>query len=113
LNLRAEEGLKWGDGVSRFRDSRVYTVIGPDEGFNWFCGMMTNSFPTVEDYDCLRPINDGDVHISRRVAFAHYNGCGHNVFFKYYRAPPKDFRAPSKCPLKDGGIIDPESEDLP
>jgi hypothetical protein len=74
-----------------------FTVIGPDERFVLFGG-----YP-------LRPVNDGEEKISRKVAYAHYSRCGHNVFFKYHHG----FRAPSRCPLGDGSIIETESEELP
>ena len=55
----------------------------------------------------LRPVNGGEEDISVNVAFAHYSGCGDDIFFKYYYG----FRAPSRCPHEDGGYL--EVEELP
>jgi hypothetical protein len=74
-----------------------FTVIGPEEHLV--------HYPEV-GYP-LRPVNDGEENISRKVAFAHYQGCGDSIFFKY----DYGFRVPSRCPRGDGGYL--EAEDLP
>lgn len=108
-NLWAQKGLKWGYGQSNAYKGTIYTVIGPDEGFYWFCGMATDRIPTVESYRWLRPVFGDEIHISNQVAFASYSGCGHNVFFKF----TSEFRPPSTCPLGDAGYLNEQSTSLP
>jgi hypothetical protein len=47
------------------------------------------------DHGQLRPVNNSEVFISNRVMYAHYSGCGDNVFFEY----SGNCQAPSTCPL--------------
>ena len=83
-------------------------MISPDQGFYWFCGAL-RATPTVENYDWLRPVYNGEVYISNQVAFASYHGCGHNMFFKHYR----NFRPPEQCPFGDASYLDTDSVDIP
>jgi hypothetical protein len=92
----------------------VLTVIRQDEEFHWyFLGFIyvKDENPKVEDYTWVRPVNNREVYISRTVSFAHYNGCGHNVFFRYYTG----FQAPSRCPIHVacGSYLDQDSINNP
>lgn len=84
----------------------VHTVIGQDEQL---CTRGSETLPIVEDHSWLRGVYDNEVHISDKVAYAHYDKCGHNVFFDFECG----FQPPSDCPLEDAGSIDEDSVDLP
>ena len=49
----------------------------------------------VINYGQLRPVNNSEVYVSNRVAYAHYSGCGDNVFVEHFRGS----QVSSTCPL--------------
>lgn len=65
-----------------------------------FCGSFHVVVGSQERNVQLRSVNNGEVRISRQVVFANYS-CGHNVFFNRNIHS----RAPSTCPLEDGGQL--------
>jgi hypothetical protein len=103
----AQNSLQTSTGISN--TGYVYTVIGPNQGFYSWCGFVRDDTPNVRSVDWLRPVYDGEVYISNQVAFAHYDGCGHNIFFKYSQG----FWPPSRCPRGDVGYLDEESVNIP
>lgn len=105
-NLRAELGLKVGNGASRIYNRGVLTVIGREQGFYSYFFTVTN--PTVEDYTWLRPVLNNEVYISNAVAFSSYF-CGHNVFFQYRNG----FYPPVTCPIGDSEYRENDSVSIP
>lgn len=110
--MRGEKGLQIYDRArSRVRCDDVFAVGGKHEGFRWlkFVEFHRISDKTVKEYNWLRSVNDNEVFIPDQVAFAHYYGCQHNVFFGYHSG----FYPPSRCPLGDAGYLDEDSVDIP
>lgn len=79
----------------------MYIVFGPAEYYG--------SDTAVEEYDELRPVNNDEEYISNEVAFAYYDGCGHNIFSEYYQG----FYPPFLCPVCETGFRDEDSVNLP
>ena len=104
-NMKAEEGLVVHDQVwSTEQNSNLFVVGGRNEGFRWnrFVFFHRVFQYGVEDYSWLRPVLNRDVYVSDQVAFGHYSGCGHNVFFQF----SPGFYPPTTCPLGDSTRLD-------